>query len=76
MKRIRITYPGAYHHVMNRGYDGNPIFAGSKSKSREIDPRTLRTLKGKRQRGELLVHLKERAGMKYKEIGKLDVFGD
>ncbi|MCP5108193.1 MAG: hypothetical protein GY950_32705 [bacterium] len=39
----------------------------------EIDPRTL---KGKRQRGALLVHLKERAGLKYKEIGKFDVFGD
>ncbi|MCP5106792.1 MAG: hypothetical protein GY950_25640 [bacterium] len=37
MKRIRITYPGAYHHVMNRGYDGNPIFAGSKFKSRFLD---------------------------------------
>ena len=23
MRRERITYIGAYHHVMNRGYDGN-----------------------------------------------------
>ena len=28
MRRERITYAGAYHHVMNRGYDGNYIFAG------------------------------------------------
>ncbi|MCP4146957.1 MAG: hypothetical protein GY757_04320 [bacterium] len=23
MMRIRTTSPGAYHHVMNQGYDGN-----------------------------------------------------
>ena len=33
----RITYPGAYHHVMNRGYDGNRIFAGNKNKSQFLD---------------------------------------
>jgi REP element-mobilizing transposase RayT len=33
MRRVRITYPGAYHHVMNRGYDGNAIFADSVTKS-------------------------------------------
>ena len=27
MRRERITYIGAYHHVMVRGYDGNDIFA-------------------------------------------------
>jgi REP element-mobilizing transposase RayT len=32
MRRVRITYPGAYHHVMNRGYDGNDIFKDSISK--------------------------------------------
>ena len=26
MRRARITYQGAYHHVMNRGYEGKPIF--------------------------------------------------
>jgi len=31
--RIRITYPGAYHHVMNRGYDGNAIFSRHKNKN-------------------------------------------
>jgi REP element-mobilizing transposase RayT len=25
MRRARVTYQGAYHHVMNRGYDGKPI---------------------------------------------------
>jgi len=33
MRRERITYTGAYHHVMNRGYDGNDIFAGNKNKN-------------------------------------------
>jgi REP element-mobilizing transposase RayT len=37
MRRERITYIGAYHHVMNRGYDGNDIFAGNKHKSRFLD---------------------------------------
>ena len=37
MKRVRITYPGAYHHVMNRGYDGNAIFAGDKNKAQFLD---------------------------------------
>jgi putative transposase len=37
MKRIRITYPGAYHHVMNRGYDGNEIFIGDRHKSQFLD---------------------------------------
>ncbi len=34
MRRARITWKGAYHHVMNRGYDGNPIF--SKNSDKEI----------------------------------------
>jgi REP element-mobilizing transposase RayT len=33
MRRERITYPGAYHHVMNRGHDGNNIFAGDENKN-------------------------------------------
>lgn len=37
MRRERITYTGAYHHVMNRGYDGNDIFAGNKHKSHFLD---------------------------------------
>ena len=37
MKRARITYPGAFHHIMNRGYDGNTIFADHKSKSHFLD---------------------------------------
>ena len=32
MKRVRITYQGAYHHAMSRGYNGNDIFAGNKNK--------------------------------------------
>jgi hypothetical protein len=37
MRRERITYPGAYHHVMNRGYDGNKIFSGNKNKAQFLD---------------------------------------
>jgi hypothetical protein len=37
MKRVRITYPGAFHHAMNRGYDGNDIFAGNKNKAQFLE---------------------------------------
>ncbi len=33
MRRARITYQGAWHHVMNRGHEGNDIFSGAKNKS-------------------------------------------
>ena len=33
MRRARITYPGAYHHVMNRGYGEMAIFPGNESKN-------------------------------------------
>jgi len=37
MRRERITYTGAYHHIMNRGYDGNYIFFGNQNKSQFLD---------------------------------------
>jgi putative transposase len=37
MRRARITYPGAFHHAMNRGHDGTDIFFGNKNKSQFID---------------------------------------
>jgi REP element-mobilizing transposase RayT len=37
MRRERITYLGAYHHVMNRGYDGNDIFFSNQNKSQFLD---------------------------------------
>jgi len=37
MRRERITYPGAYHHVMKHGYDGNDIFVGNKTKNQFLD---------------------------------------
>jgi REP element-mobilizing transposase RayT len=37
MKRVRITYPGAFHHVMNRGYGGNDIFAGNIKKTQFLN---------------------------------------
>jgi len=37
MRRARITYPGAFHHAMNRGHDGTDIFYGNKNKSQFID---------------------------------------
>lgn len=32
MRTARVTYRGAYHHIMNRGIEGRDIFAGSESK--------------------------------------------
>lgn len=37
MRRERITYTGAYHHIMNRGYDGNNIFQGNQNKSQFLN---------------------------------------
>jgi putative transposase len=37
MRRERITYSGAYRHIMNRGYDGNDIFFGNQNKSQFLD---------------------------------------
>ena len=41
----------------------------------QVEDIDISTLEGKRQRGELLVFLKDQAGLTYKEIGKLDIFG-
>jgi len=30
MKRLRLTYEGAYHHCINRGINGEDIFSGQK----------------------------------------------
>jgi REP element-mobilizing transposase RayT len=32
MRQPRLTYPGAYHHVTNRGIEGRSIFAGGEAK--------------------------------------------
>ena len=32
MRRARITYKGAYHHAMNRGHEGKPIFLKDRDK--------------------------------------------
>ncbi len=37
MKRERVTYEDAYHHVMNRGYNGTDIFAKNRYKSQFLD---------------------------------------
>ncbi len=37
MKRVRITYEGAYHHVMNRGINGEKTFFGNKNKVQFVD---------------------------------------
>jgi hypothetical protein len=52
------------------------IWEFEKIKGVKIDDIAPHTLEGKRQRGELLVLLKDRAGLKYKEIGEFDIFGD
>lgn len=33
MRRARLTYPGAFHHCMNRGHGRERIFAGEKDKT-------------------------------------------
>lgn len=33
MRRARVTYQGAYHHVMNRGHNGEDIFYGGANKN-------------------------------------------
>jgi hypothetical protein len=33
MRRTRITFEGALHHVMNLGHDGEDVFYGNKNKS-------------------------------------------
>jgi REP element-mobilizing transposase RayT len=47
MRRARITYEGAFHHAMNRGINGDDIFARSKSKTIFLDvmERTAKNLK-------------------------------
>ncbi|MCP4221015.1 MAG: hypothetical protein GY765_40675 [bacterium] len=37
MRRARITYDGAVHHVMNRRYGGNDIFQGDRNKRIFLD---------------------------------------
>ena len=37
MERIRLTYPGAFHHAMNRGHGGEKIFSGPDLKKAFID---------------------------------------
>jgi len=41
-----------------------------------LDEIDTRTWEGKRLRGELLVLLKDKAGLKYKDIGEFDIFSD
>jgi REP element-mobilizing transposase RayT len=37
MRRARLTWPGAYHHVMNRGINGEAIFSADRHKKRFIE---------------------------------------
>jgi REP element-mobilizing transposase RayT len=37
MKRKRITYEGAFHHVVNRGINGEEIFSSHQTKSQFLD---------------------------------------
>ena len=37
MKRVRITYEGAFHHVMNRGINDEDIFSPGKCKTHFLD---------------------------------------
>ena len=42
----------------------------------KVDEIDTTTINGKRQRGTLLVLLKDKAGLTYKEISGVDIFGD
>jgi len=53
MRRARITYPGAFHHVMNRGFEGKKIFLTKKEK--EIFLKILQE-KSQKYRIKLLVY--------------------
>jgi REP element-mobilizing transposase RayT len=53
MRRARITYPGAFHHVMNRGIEGKDIFSDDTDK--DIFLRILKE-KSKKLRIRLLVY--------------------
>ena len=37
MRRVRLTYEGAFHHGMNRGINGEAIFEGNQNKSSFLD---------------------------------------
>jgi putative transposase len=37
MKRVRITYPGAFHHLMNRGFEGKTILMSKETKAQFLD---------------------------------------
>ena len=37
MRRVRLTYEGAFHHGMNRGINGEAIFEGNQNKSFFLD---------------------------------------
>jgi REP element-mobilizing transposase RayT len=37
MKRLRITFEGAFHHTMNRGINGEEIFSGDNNKAQFLD---------------------------------------
>ena len=52
------------------------IWEFERMKSISIDDIPVDTYEGKRLRGELLVHLKDRAGLQYSEIIKFDIFDD
>jgi REP element-mobilizing transposase RayT len=47
-----------------------------KIKGLKMEKIDITTLEGKRQRGELLVLLKDKGGLTYKEIREIDIFGD
>jgi len=37
MRRVRLTFEGAYHHAMNRGINGEEIFAQNQNKFQFLD---------------------------------------
>lgn len=81
-KHDRRKRPTSQSKGVHRRYEGyfdpieKVIFEFERMNEIDIDVIDTGTLKGKRLRGELLVALKERAGLKYREIAEIDIYED
>jgi len=56
MRRVRLTYEGAFHHGMNRGINGESIFEGNANKEIFLD--ILEEASGKYRNKFPTVHVK------------------
>jgi hypothetical protein len=78
-RRAKPTYQSdGSQRIGDRYFDpvDKVIWEFKKQEGLSIDKIDVTTHPGKRQRGELLVLLKDKAGLTYKEISKFEIFGD